>query len=67
MPDTGPFSVEMRGLNGAYVIADRTDLCPGCMSDGEVDAQIRRLKQHLDRAAVQMKRAIKDAEGQPIL
>ncbi len=66
MPDTGPFSVEM-SVHGACVVADRDNLSLSCMSDGEVDAQIRLLKQHLDRVAARMKRAIKDAEGKSIL
>ena len=66
MPDTGPFSVEM-DMGGAYVVADRPNLCSSCMSDGEVDAQIRLMKQRLDRVAAQMKQAIKDLEGKPIL
>lgn len=60
-----PYSVEMH-MDGACVVADRPNLCPGCRSDGEVDVQIRRLKQLLDRVAVKMKRAIKEDEDKPV-
>lgn len=66
MTRTHPFSAGMHA-GGAYVVADQPNLCPGCMSDEEVDHNIRRLKQLLDRAAVQMKADIKDLEGKDIL
>lgn len=66
MPETGPFSVEI-DIHGAYVVAGRSNLCSGCMSDVEVDAQIRLLKERLDRVAAEMKRKIKQQEGKPVL
>lgn len=54
-------------IHGAYVVADRAQICSGCMSDGEVDAQIRLMKLRLGRVAVQMKRAIKENKDKPIL
>lgn len=65
MNKTGPFSVDYHS-GGAYVSADRTNLCNGCMSDGEVDAQIRLMKEFLDRIAVEMKRRIKAEEKKDI-
>ncbi|MCA8878610.1 MAG: hypothetical protein KDA73_01370 [Rhodobacteraceae bacterium] len=52
--------------SGALVVVRREPLCPGCMSDGEVDAQIALLKEDLDAVAVRMKRAIRREENKPL-
>ena len=38
-------------ISGARVIGVRERLCPGCKSDGEVDGNIRLLKEDLDAVA----------------
>jgi predicted GTPase len=47
-------------ISGARVIGVRERLCPGCKSDGEVDENIRLLKEDLDAVATQMKRSIRE-------
>ena len=66
MSSTGPFTVKI-DVHGAYVVADRGHLCSACLSDGEVAGQVRRLKKYLDQVAVEMKQAIKDREGRPVV
>ncbi len=66
MSETGPFSFEI-DVHGAHAVADRERLHPACMSDGEVDAHVGRLKECLDRVAAQMKQALKEQEGKPIV
>ena len=53
-------------VHGARVIVQREPLCPGCLSDGEVDAQVRLLKDDLDAVARRMKVAIVKQRKQPI-
>jgi hypothetical protein len=58
------FDFEM-GVSGAAVVGaghdgDRSRLCPGCLSDGEVDAQIQLLKDDLNAVAIRMKQAIRE-------
>jgi hypothetical protein len=51
------------GVGGAYVVPTPGipgQLCPGCMTEDEVDQQIQRLKDDLDDVAWQMKKAIRD-------
>ncbi len=48
------FDFEM-DINGAQVIVKRAPICPGCLSVGEVDAQIALLKADLDAVAKKMK------------
>jgi hypothetical protein len=33
---------------GAYVVIRKESICPGCSSDGEVDIEMRRLKDDLE-------------------
>ena len=66
MSDTFPFSFEHNSPSGACVIAMRERLHSRCLSVGEVDANIKRLKDCLDQVAVQMKQSIKEQEGKPI-
>jgi hypothetical protein len=65
------FDFEM-GMGGAAVVAagrdgNRSRLCPGCLSDGEVDAQIQLLKADLDAVAVRMKKAIRGRKSLPLV
>ena len=53
-------------IHGAAVVVQREPLCPRCMSDGEVDAQIKLLKDDLDAVAVRMKAAIQKDAFQPL-
>jgi hypothetical protein len=51
------------GPGGAYVVPTpgiQGQLCIGCMTEEEVDAQIKVLKGELDEVAWQMKKAIRD-------
>jgi hypothetical protein len=54
------------GPHGARVTAAREPLCPGCLSDGEVDANIKRLTDDLDAVAKRMKRAVRDQNKRPL-
>ena len=53
-------------INGAWVVVVREPLHGGCLSDGEVDANVRLLKENLDRVAVRMKRAIREQRAKPL-
>src|SRR5580704_7282273 len=51
------------GPGGVYLVPTLGmpgQLCPGCMTEEEVDEQIQRLKDELDDVAWQMKKAIHD-------
>jgi hypothetical protein len=52
-------------IGGARVILLKEPLCSGCLSGGEVDAQIELLKENLDAVAIKMKKAIRDLAKQP--
>jgi hypothetical protein len=55
-------------IHGAAVVSRRgVRLCPGCLSDGEVDAQIQLLKDDLDAVATRMKKAIREQATRPLL
>jgi len=54
-------------IHGANVVVCREPLCSRCLSDGEVDAQIRLLKDDLDSVAIKMKRAIRKQAGEPLV
>ena len=54
------------GKGGARVVVAREPIRRGCLSEGEVDADIRLLKQNLDRVARQMKRAIREKRAKPL-
>ncbi len=45
------------GLHGARIMSTRLDLTPNCL-DGEIDANIQRLKDDLDVCAREMKRRV---------
>lgn len=53
-------------IQGAHVVVVRKPLCSRCLSDGEVDGQIRLLKDDLDRVAKEMKAAIRKQAAQPL-
>lgn len=53
-------------FNGAYVVVRREPICNACLSDSEVDAQMRLLKEDLDAVAKQMKKAIRDNAKRPL-
>jgi hypothetical protein len=45
------------GLHGARIMSTRLNLTPKCL-DGEIDANIQRLKDDLDACAREMKRRV---------
>jgi hypothetical protein len=47
-------------IYGAYVVIRKEPICPGCSSDGEVDIEMKRLKDDLDAVAKRMKMAIRE-------
>jgi hypothetical protein len=53
-------------IHGACVHAAVDPLCPGCLSDGEIDANIALLKADLDRVATLMKRAVREQAKRPL-
>jgi hypothetical protein len=53
------------GIYGAYVVIRKEPICPGCTSDGEVDIEIKRLKDDLDAVAKRMKMAIREQAKMP--
>lgn len=61
----GPFGIEV-DIHGARVVVMRTPICAGCLTDGEVDAQIKLLKASLDDAASDMKVAIPKQLAKPL-
>jgi hypothetical protein len=54
-------------IYGAYVVIRKEPICPGCASDGEVDIEIKRLKDDLDAVAERMKKAIREQAKRPFL
>lgn len=54
------------GTGGARVVVAREPIGRGCLSEGEVDVDIRLLKEDLDRVAGQMKRAIREKRAKPL-
>jgi hypothetical protein len=53
-------------IHGARMVPTRDPLCPGCLSEGELDAQVKLLKDDLDAVAMRMKRAIREQAKQPL-
>ena len=53
-------------ISGARVVARYHPICSGCLSDGEVDANIKLLKDDLDAVAEQMKKAIREQAKIPL-
>ena len=62
----GVFGFEV-DASGARVVVKREPLGRGCLSDGEVDADIKALKDDLDRVALEVKAAIRKRRGRPVL
>jgi hypothetical protein len=52
-------------IHSARVVVREGLLCAGCRSDGEIDANIRLLKDDLDAVAQRMKAAIRKQDAQP--
>jgi outer membrane murein-binding lipoprotein Lpp len=48
---------------GVRVIVAKEPLCSSCRSDGEIDAQIKLLKNDLDAVAKRMKAALQDSNS----
>ncbi len=53
-------------IHGAWVVVRRYPICPGCLSDGEIDAQIKLLKDDLDEVAKRMKSAVLKQRSAPL-
>ena len=53
-------------FHGARVVIQKEPLCSACMSGGEVDAQIKLLKEDLDAVAKRMKAAIRRQAARPL-
>jgi hypothetical protein len=53
-------------IHGARVVVVRTPLHAGCTSDGEIDCNIRLLKDDLDAVAKRMKEAIRKQAKEPL-
>jgi hypothetical protein len=53
-------------FQGAHVTVRRVPLCAGCLSDEEIDTNIRLLKEDLDAVAKRMKAAIHDQAKKPM-
>jgi hypothetical protein len=53
------------GIHGARVVVTREPLMAASLSDGEIDANIKRLKDELDAVAVKMKAAVRKRAMQP--
>jgi len=53
-------------IHGAKVVAAREPLMSNSMSDGEIDAHIKRLKNELDQVGEEMKAAVRMQALRPI-
>jgi hypothetical protein len=53
-------------ISGARVVVAREPLCPGCTCDGEIDANIKLLKDDLDAVAERMKAAVRKQAKEPL-
>ena len=60
------FDFEIDVFHGARVVVKREPLCAGCLSDGEIDANIKLLKDDLDAVAKRMKEAVRKQRASPI-
>jgi len=66
MPNTvRAFDFEI-DINGARVTTAQHPLCPGCLSDREVDAQVKLLTDDLEAVAERMKQAIREQAKHPL-
>ncbi|MET4698856.1 hypothetical protein ABIE65_001878 [Constrictibacter sp. MBR-5] len=61
----GKFGVQF-DASGVHVTAVGGALCPGCLSDEQVDEQIQWLKDDLDIIAMMMKNVIVERRGKPL-
>jgi hypothetical protein len=52
--------------HGARVVAVKDPLTAGCLSDGEIDTNIRLLKEDLDAVAARMKLAVRKQRNEPL-
>jgi hypothetical protein len=52
--------------HGAKVVVARTPMMPGCLTDCEIDANIKLLKEDLDAVAAKMKTAVRKQRGEPL-
>ena len=46
------------GLHGLFVVVEQEPLSPGCLTDEDIDRNIDRLKDELDRVCSRMKVAL---------
>ena len=53
-------------IHGARVVVRTEPLCAGCLSDGEIDTNIRLLKDDLDTVAKRMKAAVRKQAKAPL-
>jgi len=53
--------------SGAFIVLRKSFICPGCLSDAEVDANIKLLKDDLDAVAKRMKKAIREQAKKPLV
>ena len=53
-------------IHGVILKTGDDRLTNACMSDGEVDAQIKLLKESIDKMVPEMKKIIRDNEGKPL-
>ena len=53
-------------FSGAWVFVAQEPMFPKCLSDGEVDTNIRLLKDNLDAVAQKMKVALREQAKKPI-
>ncbi len=53
-------------IHGAWFVVGREPLCPGCLSDEEIDAQVKLLKDDLDAVAKRMKSAVLKQRSAPL-
>lgn len=54
------------GIHGAKVVAAKEPLMPACLTDGEIDYNIKLLKADLDAVAVSMKAAVRKQATEPL-
>ena len=53
-------------IHGARVVLRREPICAGCLTDGEIDTNIKLLKDDLDAVAVRMKAAVQKQKKKPL-
>jgi len=60
------FDYEISPLRGVQVVPAKTPLMAGCVTDGEIDTNIKLLKDDLDAVAVRMKAALRKEQSKPL-